>query len=73
MTETPQPRASLLARIQHGYRESDASAQLFKTKTHTVITIISAITAIWVLVTLTNWMFNAEWQVILDKLSLIHI
>jgi len=67
MTETPQPRASLLARIQHSYRESDASAQLFKTKTHTVITIISAITAIWVLVTLTNWMFNAEWQVILDK------
>jgi len=49
------------------YEDSDAKAQLFKTKLHTVITLVSLVIVVWALFTIVQFFVTAEWQVISDK------
>ncbi|HIE84419.1 MAG TPA: amino acid ABC transporter permease [Dehalococcoidia bacterium] len=69
MSDNTQPNSeiSLLQRIRMIYEDSDAKSQLFKTKLHTVITLVSLVIVVWALFTIAQFLVTAEWQVISDK------
>jgi len=58
---------SLPQRLLMAYEDSDAKSQLFKTKLHTAITLVTLIVAVWALYTIVQFLINADWQVIIDK------
>ena len=63
----PNSNFSLPQRLLMAYEDSDAKSQLFKTKLHTAITLVTLIVAVWALYTIVQFLINADWQVIIDK------
>ena len=63
----PNSNFSLPQRLLMAYQDSDAKTQLFKTKLHTAITLVTLIVAVWALYTIAQFLINADWQVIIDK------
>ena len=69
MSNNTQPTSELspLQRMRMTYEASDTKSQLFKTKVHTAITLLTLVIAVWALITIAQFVVNAEWQVISDK------
>ncbi|MDG1839390.1 MAG: amino acid ABC transporter permease [Dehalococcoidia bacterium] len=63
----PNSNFSILQRLVMAYEDSDAKSQLFKTKLHTAITLVTLVIVVWALFTIGQFMLNGEWQVIIDK------